>query len=332
MTSVLPHRRLGRQGLEVSALGLGCMGMSEFYGPAIEALNLKVLHHAIDSGVNFLDTADMYGVGANERLLSSVLRERRSEIVLATKFGFMRGPNGERLGVNGRPDYVRSACDASLKRLGVEQIDLYYQHRVDPNVPIEETVGAMAELVQAGKVRYLGLSEAGAKTLRRAFAVHPISALQSEYSLWSRDLDDDILPTCVELGIGLVAYSPLGRGFLTGAFQSPAALSDGDNRQSSPRFAGENFAQNLRLLEPVKAIANELSCTPAQVALAWLLQHPAGIVPIPGTRRLERLDENIGAARVQLGEAHQKTLDALLASHQVAGLRYPDAGMAAVNL
>lgn len=332
MTSVLPRRRLGRQGLEVSALGLGCMGMSEFYGPADEALNLKVLHHAIDSGVNFLDTADMYGVGANERLLSSVLRERRGEIVLATKFGFMRGPNGERLGVNGRPDYVRSACDASLARLGVEQIDLYYQHRVDPNVPIEETVGAMAELVQAGKVRYLGLSEAGAKTLRRAASVHPISALQSEYSLWSRDLDDDILPACAELGIGLVAYSPLGRGFLTGAFQSPAALGDGDNRRTSPRFVGENFEQNLRLLEPVKAIARELGCTPAQVALAWLLQHPAGIVPIPGTRRIERLDENLGAAQVQLSEAQRQTLDTLLTNHEVAGRRYPDAGMAAVNL
>lgn len=332
MTSVLPSRRLGRLGLEVSALGLGCMGMSEFYGPADEALNLKVLHHAIDRGVNFLDTADMYGVGTNERLLSSVLRERRSEIVLATKFGFMRGPNGERLGVNGRPDYVRSACDASLKRLGIEQIDLYYQHRVDPNVPIEETIGAMADLVRAGKVRYLGLSEAGAKTLRRASAVHPISALQSEYSLWSRDLDDEILPACAELGIGLVAYSPLGRGFLTGAFRSPAALGDGDNRQSSPRFVGENFARNLQLLEPVKAIAAELGSTSAQIALAWLLQHPAGIVPIPGTRRLERLDENIGASQVQLSDAHKQTLTALLANHEVAGLRYPDAGMAAVNL
>jgi aryl-alcohol dehydrogenase-like predicted oxidoreductase len=332
MTSVLPRRRLGRHGLEVSALGLGCMGMSEFYGPADEALSLKVLHHAIDSGVSFLDTADMYGVGANERLLSSVLRERRGEIVLATKFGFMRGPNGERLGVNGRPDYVRSACDASLARLGVEQIDLYYQHRVDPNVPIEETVGAMAELVRAGKVRYLGLSEAGAKTLRRATSVHPISALQSEYSLWSRDLDDDILPSCAELGIGLVAYSPLGRGFLTGAFQSPAALGEGDHRRTSPRFVGENFAQNLRLLEPVKAIARELGRTPAQVALAWLLQHPADIVPIPGTRRLERLDENLGAVQVQLSTAQRQTLDALLSSHEVAGRRYPDAGMAGINL
>ncbi|WP_374680411.1 aldo/keto reductase [Hydrocarboniphaga effusa] len=332
MTSMLPRRRLGLQGLEVSALGLGCMGMSEFYGPADEALNLKVLHHALDRGVNFLDTADMYGVGANERLLSSVLRERRSEIVLATKFGIVRGPNGERLGISGRPEYVRSACEASLERLGVEQIDLYYQHRVDPNVPIEETVGAMAELVKSGKVRYLGLSEAGAKTLRRASAVHPISALQSEYSLWSRDLGDHILPTCGELGIGVVAYSPLGRGFLTGAFQSPAALGDGDNRLSSPRFVGENFKRNLRLLEPVKAIASELGHTPAQIALAWLLQHPAGIVPIPGTRRIERLDENLGAAQVKLREADRKTLDALLVSHEVAGLRYPDAGMAAVNL
>src|SRR6202051_2972021 len=269
MSITIPRRKLG--GLEVSAIGLGCMGMSDFYGPSDEATNLSVLNAALDIGINFLDTADMYGVGANERLLGKVLKSRRNQVVLATKFGIVRGADGASFAINGTPAHVRAACDASLKRLGVDHIDLYYQHRVDPRVAIEETVGAMAELVKAGKVRHLGLSEASANTIRRADKVHPIAALQSEYSLWTRDLEPTILPVCEELGIGVVAYSPLGRGFLTGAIQGLEDLDGGDFRRSNPRFSGENLVNNFKLVEIVSEIAREEGYTPAQGALAWLL-------------------------------------------------------------
>ena len=328
--SQIPRRTLGTQGLEVSAIGLGCMGMSDFYGEADDALSLRVLHHALDIGVNFLDTADMYGVGANERLLSRLLQTRRDEVVLATKFGNMRAPDGSFLGVNGRPEYVRSACDASLQRLGVDHIDLYYQHRVDREVPIEETVGAMAELVRAGKVRHLGLSEASAATLQRAAKVHPIAALQSEYSLWSReDIEQDVLPTCRTLGIGLVAYSPLGRGFLTGAIQSTERLDARDTRRQHPRF--QALDTNLRLVAALTEIAQARGCTPAQLALAWLLGRDPHIVPIPGTRRIERLDENAAAAAIVLGDAERQAIEQALAQCAVVGTRYPAAGMALVN-
>lgn len=331
MSATTPRRRLGNSGLEVSALGLGCMGMSEFYGPSDEQQNLAVLNAALDRGLNFLDTADMYGSGANERLLAQVLRSRRDEVVLATKFGIMRGDNHEFLGVNGTPEYIRSACEASLQRLGVDHIDLYYQHRVDPNVPIEDTVGAMADLVAAGKVRYLGLSEAGAATLRRAVAVHPISALQTEYSLWTRDVESEILPTCRELGIGFVAYSPLGRGFLTGAFQSRSELAESDYRAHSPRFQDGAFEANLKLVEAVKALAAARGATPAQIALAWLLSRGPDIVPIPGTRKLQRLDENLQALQIELTAAEQQTLATLLSSMAVQGTRYPEAMMSALG-
>jgi aryl-alcohol dehydrogenase-like predicted oxidoreductase len=327
----IPRRQLGRQGLEVSALGLGCMGMSDFYGGADESASLAVLHRALDIGVNFLDTADMYGVGANERLLAKVLAERRSEIVIATKFGNVRAPDGTPLGVNGRPEYVRSACDASLQRLGVDQIDLYYQHRVDRNVPIEETVGAMAELVKAGKVRHLGLSEASAETIRRAAAVHPIAALQTEYSLWTRDVEQQVLPTCRELGIGFVPYSPLGRGFLTGAIRSAEQLAPNDWRRQNPRFQADNLAANLALVEALKSLATERGCTPAQLALAWLLGRYEQLVPIPGTRSIGRLEENAAAAAIKLSADDERRLEEVLQQHQVAGDRYPAAGMATVN-
>ncbi len=330
MTTSIPRRRLGE--LEVSAIGLGCMGMSDFYGPADEATNLQVLNHAVDIGIDFLDTADMYGVGANERLLSQVLKTRRGEIVLATKFGNVRAPDGRILGIDGRPEYVRSACDASLARLGVEQIDLYYQHRVDPKVPIEETVGAMAELVKAGKVRYLGLSEASAQTIERAAQVHPITALQSEFSLWTRDVIDTVLPTCRKLGIGFVAYSPLGRGFLTGAFQNTSQLDANDWRRMNPRFSDENVEQNRRLVDAISEIAQARGCTPAQLALAWLLHQGDDIVPIPGTRRISRLDENAAATRIALTSAELERIDTVLSNTPVAGARYPAASMASVNV
>jgi aryl-alcohol dehydrogenase-like predicted oxidoreductase len=308
------------------------MGMSDFYGDAEEATSLAVLNHAIDIGVNFLDTADMYGVGRNELLLAQVLETRRHEVVLATKFGNVRAPNGDYLGVNGRPEYVASACDASLKRLNVEQIDLYYQHRVDPHVPIEETVGAMARLVESGKVRYLGLSEASGQTIRRAAKVHPIAALQSEYSLWTRGVEDDALLACRELGIGFVAYSPLGRGFLTGEIKKPDQLASNDWRRQNPRFQGENFARNQQLVQAVTEIAQERGCTPAQLALAWLLHQGDDIVPIPGTRRIARLDENAAAARIQLTQSDLDRIDAVLDANVVAGARYPAASMASLNL
>jgi len=321
MGMVIPRRKLGPQGLEVSAIGLGCMGMSDFYGPADEATNLSVLNAALDIGINFLDTADVYGTGANERLLGKVLKTRREEVVLATKFGHVRGPDGAFIGIDGTPEYVHAACDASLQRLGVDHIDLYYQHRVDPRVAIEETVGAMAELVKAGKVRHLGLSEASANTIRRAEKVHPITALQSEYSLWTRDLEPTILPVCEELGIGVVAYSPLGRGFLTGAIKRIEDLDAGDFRRGNPRFSGENFARNLQLVEIVSEIAREAGYTPAQVALAWLLDCTPYVVPIPGTRSIRRLKENALAVAVRLEESQFERLYGILRERPVAGDR-----------
>ncbi len=305
------------------------MGMSDFYGSADEATSIATLHRAVDLGVTFFDTADAYGPFTNETLLGRALRDRRNAVTIATKFGFERNPDGTPVGINGRPDYVRQACDSSLRRLGVAAIDLYYQHRVDPNVPIEETVGAMAELVQAGKVRYLGLSEAAPATLRRAVAVHPIAALQTEYSLWSRDPEDELLATCRELGIGFVAYSPLGRGFLTGRFRSIDDLEPNDWRRQNPRFQGENFQKNLDVVAQVQALAHAAGCTPAQLALAWLLAQGDDIVPIPGSTRAERVEENAGAVSVRLSPADLASLAAL--APNVVGERYMAAGMKALN-
>src|SRR3984957_14878405 len=326
----IPRRKLGPLGLNVSAIGLGCMGMSDFYGPSDEATNLRVLNAALDIGINLLDTADMYGVGANECLLANVLKTRRAEVVLATKFGSVRAPGGAFLGLHGTPEYVHAACDASLKRLGVDHIDLYYQHRVDPKVAIEETVGAMADLVKSGKVRHLGLSEASATTIRRAAEVHPIAALQSEYSLWTRDLEPTIMPVCEELGIGVVAYSPLGRGFLTGAIKRIEDLHASDFRRDNPRFSDENFASNLQLVEIVSEIAREAGYTPAQVALAWLLDCAPYVVPIPGTRSIRRLKENALAVAVRLDESHFERLYGILRERPVAGARVAAAWMATI--
>lgn len=331
MRDEMPRRTLGRNGLTVSAIGLGCMGMSEFYGPTDQATNLAVLDHALDIGVNFLDTADMYGVGRNEQLLAQVLKRRRAEVVLATKFGNVRAPDGRFLGIDGRPEYVIAACDASLKRLGVDCIDLYYQHRVDPKVSIEETVGAMAQLVVAGKVRHLGLSEASGDTLRRAVRVHPIAALQTEYSLWTRDAERDSLAACRECGVGFVAYSPLGRGFLTGAIRQIDDLSKEDGRRMHPRFQGPNFDANRRLVEAVHEVAAQHHCSMAQLALAWLLHQGPDIVPIPGTRHISRLDENAAATRMRLTPQELQRVRSLLDQHTVAGTRYPAAGMATLN-
>ena len=327
----MKQRGLGISGLAVSPLGLGCMGMSEFYGPGDEQESTATLHRALDLGVTFLDTADVYGIGRNEELVGKVIRGRRHEVVLATKFGIARDMNGNFLGVNGQPEYVRQACDASLRRLGVEQIDLYYQHRVDPDTPIEETVGAMAMLVQAGKVRYLGLSEAGPATIRRASATHPIAALQTEYSLWSREPEEEIIPTCRALGIGFVAYSPLGRGFLTGQIRRIEDLAPDDWRRTSPRFQGENFQRNLDLVERIREIATQKGCTPSQLALAWLLAQGEDIVPIPGTKRRAYLEENVGALGITLTENDLAQI-AEVAPHGVAaGARYPERAMQAVN-
>src|SRR3989440_5286072 len=300
---MMEKRRLGSQGLETSALGLGCMGMSEFYGTADESEAIATIHRALELGVNFLDTADAYGPFKNERLVGRALKGRRDEVVLATKFGNVRTEQGERLGIRGDREYVLSACDASLERLGTDHIDVYYQHRVDPNTPIEETVGAMAELVEQGKVRYLGLSEAAAETIRRAHAVHPISALQTEYSLWSRDVEDEILPTIRDLGIGFVAYSPLGRGFLTGQIKSPDDIAEDDWRKNHPRFQGENFQKNLDLVRRVETLARQKRCTPGQLALAWLLSKGDNIVPIPGTKHRKYVEENVGALNVTFSGA-----------------------------
>lgn len=331
MSLTIPRRNLGRKGPVVSAIGLGCMGMSDFYGPSDQEANLAVLHHAIDIGVNFLDTADIYGVGRNEELIARVLRTRRKEVVIATKFGNVRAPDGKFLRIDGRPEYVAAACDASLRRLGVECIDLYYQHRVDPQVPIEETVGAMAKLVAAGKVHYLGLSEVSASTLRRAVCVHPITALQTEYSLWTRDVETSSLPVCRECGVGFVAYSPLGRGFLTGAIQKIDDLSKDDRRRDHPRFQGPNFEANLRLVEAMHKVAEEHHCSIAQLALAWVLHQGSDIVPIPGTRHVSRLDENAAAARLKLTDQDLQRIRSILDDIPVAGTRYPAAGMANVN-
>ena len=318
----MEQRSLGTQGLTVSALGLGCMGMSFAYGKRNDAESTATLHAAIDQGCTFLDTAEVYGPWENEKLLGRALAGRRDQVVIATKFGFRIAPAGQTIGVDSRPENVHAVCDASLQRLGIDCIDLFYQHRVDPSVPIEETVGAMAELVRAGKVRWLGLSEAGPATLRRAHAVHPISALQSEYSLWQREVEAEILPTCRTLGIGFVAYSPLGRGFLTGHAQRAEDYPDGDSRKTHPRFQGENFDRNLALVDAVKTLARDKGCTPGQLAIAWLLHQGHDIVPIPGTKRRTYLQENLGALGVHLTAADQQWLAERLPVGATAGDRY----------
>jgi len=328
----MEKRALGRQGLRVSALGLGCMGMSEFYGAGDEKESIATIHRALELGLDFLDTADVYGPHLNEELVGRAIKGKRDRVVLATKFGIVRDPANKMLrGINGKPDYVRAACDASLKRLGIDTIDLYYQHRVDPQTPIEDTVGAMAELVRAGKVRWLGLSEAGSATLQRAMAVHPISALQSEYSLWTRDPEDGVLATCRELGIGFVPYSPLGRGFLTGEIRRFEDLAEDDYRRFSPRFQAENFQKNLDLVARVQAIAKEKGCSAAQLALAWVMAQGKDVVPIPGTKRRKYLEENVAALDVKLTADDLRRIDEVAPAGAAAGPRYPEFMMAFVN-